>query len=78
MVLRELQRPEEATAALAQALRSVPCLWAAWTELASLNADYEGERTLALTLTLILTLTLTLTLTRPPRCGPPASWVGRG
>ena len=42
MVLRELQRPQEATAALAQALRSVPCLWAAWTELASLNTDYEA------------------------------------
>ena len=42
MVLRELQRPKETTVALAQALRSVPCLWAAWIELASLNADYES------------------------------------
>ena len=42
LVLRELQRPREATAALTQALRTVPCLWAAWTELANLNTDYEA------------------------------------
>ena len=41
-MLRELQRPREATAALTQALRTVPCLWAAWTELANLNTDYEA------------------------------------
>ena len=38
LVLRELQRPTEATAALACSVRAAPCLWCAWVELAKLNA----------------------------------------
>ena len=38
LVLRELQRPAEATTALACSVRAAPCLWCSWIELAKLNA----------------------------------------
>ena len=53
MVLRELQRPEEATAALAQALTLTLTL--------TLNLTVVSLTLIALTLTPPLTLTLTLT-----------------
>jgi len=37
LVLRELQRPQQATQALLQAVRAFPCFWSAWTEIAALN-----------------------------------------
>ena len=62
MVLRELQRPEEATAALAQALT----LSLTRTRTLTLNLTLVSLTLIALTLialTLTLTLALTLTLT---------------
>ena len=44
LTLRELQRTEEALAALKQAVRLTPCLWAAWCEIASLSAEGDAER----------------------------------
>jgi len=44
LTLRELERAEEALAALKRSVQLTPCLWAAWCEIASLRADGEVER----------------------------------
>ena len=61
MVLRELQRPEEATAALAQALTLTLTLTLTQTLTLTLNLTLVSLTLIALALALTLPLTLTLT-----------------